>query len=66
MGLYRLNRLGYQGRIEVANSLDEIIALIAEFSHEDALFIGGNGQKLLLRLRKDNPLVKTFSLYSLE
>ena len=44
MGLYRLNSLGYEGRIEIANSLDEIIALIAEFSHEDALFIGGNGQ----------------------
>lgn len=52
MGLYRLNRLGYEGRIEVANSLDEIIALIAEFSHEDALFIGGNGQEAIIEIQE--------------
>ena len=52
MELYRLNRLGYEGRIEVANSLDEIIALIAEFSHEDALFIGGNGQEAIIEIQE--------------
>ena len=52
MELYRLNRLGYEGRIEVANSLDEIIALIAEFSHEDELFIGGNGQEAIIEIQE--------------
>ena len=52
MGLYCLNRLGYEGRIEVANSLDEIITLIAEFSHEDALFIGGNGQEAIIEIQE--------------
>lgn len=54
MGLYRLNSLGYEGRIEIANSLDEIIALIAEFSHEDALFIGGNGQEAIIEIQGKN------------
>ena len=52
MGLYRLNSIGYKGRIEVANSLDELIGLIAEFSHEDALFIGGNGQEVIIEIQE--------------
>ena len=52
MGLYRLNSLGYEGRIEVANSLNELIGLIAEFSHEDALFIGGNGQEAIIEIQE--------------
>ena len=52
MGLYRLNSLGYEGRIEVVNSLDELIGLIAEFSHEDALFIGGNGQEAIIEIQE--------------
>lgn len=52
MGLYRLNSLGYEGKIEVVNSLDELIGLIAEFSHEDALFIGGNGQEAIIEIQE--------------
>lgn len=52
MGMYRLNSLGYEGRIEVANCLDELIGLIAEFSHEDAIFIGGNGQEAIIEIQE--------------
>ena len=52
MAMYRLNSLGYEGRIEIANSLDEIIVLVAEFSHEDAIFIGGNGQETIIDIQE--------------
>lgn len=52
MCLFRLNSLGYGGRIEIANSLDEIIALIAEFSHEEAILIGGNGQDAIIEIQE--------------
>ena len=48
---YRLNSLDYKGRIEIANNLDEIIAFVAEFSHENAIFIGGNGQENIIKIQ---------------
>lgn len=48
---YRLNSLNYKGRIEIANNLDEIIAFVAEFSHENAIFIGGNGQESIIKIQ---------------
>ncbi len=51
-GLYRLKSIGYEGRIEVANNLDEIIGFIAEYSHEDAIFIGGNGQEKIIEIQE--------------
>lgn len=49
---YRLNSLNYEGRVEIATSLDEIIALVAEFSHEEAMFIGGNGQDVIIDIQE--------------
>ncbi len=49
---YRLNSLNYKGRIEIANNLDEIIAFVAEFSHEKAIFIGGNGQENIIKIQE--------------
>jgi len=50
--LYRLKSIGYEGRIEIINNLDEIIQLIAEYSHEDAIFIGGNGQDTIIKIQE--------------
>ena len=47
----RLQSLNYNGRIEIANNLDEIVALVAEFSFEDAIFIGGNGQDAIIQIQ---------------
>ena len=49
---YRLNSLNYEGRVEIATSLDEIIALVAEFSHEEAMLIGGNGQDVIIDIQE--------------
>lgn len=49
--VYRLHGLDYSGRIELANNLDEIIGYVAEFSHEPNLFIGGNGQENIIKIR---------------
>jgi len=51
-GLYRLNSIGYDGRIEVVNDLNSIIKLLAEYSHEDAIFIGGNGQETIIKIQE--------------
>lgn len=48
---YRLNLLNYKGRVEIANNLDEIIAFVAEFSHEKAILIGGNGQENIIKIQ---------------
>ncbi|MBQ2962816.1 Mur ligase family protein [Methanobrevibacter sp.] len=48
---YRLNSLDYKGRVEIANNLDEIIAFVAEFSHEKAILIGGNGQENIIKIQ---------------
>lgn len=50
--LYRLNSIGFEGRIEIANNLDEIIGFLAEYSHEEAIFIGGNGQETIIKIQK--------------
>lgn len=52
MAKYRLNSLNYEGRVEIATSLDEIIAFVAEFSHEDAMLIGGNGQEVIIDIQE--------------
>ena len=48
---FRLNSLDYKGRVEIANNLDEIIAFVAEFSHEKAILIGGNGQENIIKIQ---------------
>lgn len=49
--IYRLHGLDYNGRIEIANNLDEIVSFVAEFSHEPAIFIGGNGQETIIKIQ---------------
>jgi UDP-N-acetylmuramoylalanine--D-glutamate ligase len=49
--VYKLNYIGYEGKIEIANSLDDIIELLAEYSHENAIFIGGNGQETIIEIQ---------------
>ena len=49
---YRLNSLDYNGRVEIANNLDEIIAFVAEFSHDPAILIGGNGQETIIKIQE--------------
>ena len=48
LALERLEEINYTGKIEVANNIDEIIEFIAEYSHEEAIFIGGNGQDIII------------------
>ena len=48
---FRLNSLDYKGRIEIANNLDEIIGFVAEFSHDSAILIGGNGQETIIKIQ---------------
>lgn len=48
---YRLKSLDYKGRVEIANNLDEIIAFVAEFSHDHAILIGGNGQETIIKIQ---------------
>lgn len=52
MGIERLRELNYEGRVEIANALDDIIFLLAEFSHEEAIFIGGNGQDTIIEIQE--------------
>ena len=52
MAVYRLNSLGYMGQILTVSSLDEIIGLVAEYSHEDAILIGGNGQNTIIDIQE--------------
>lgn len=48
---FRLNSLNYDGRVEIANNLDEIIGFVAEFSHDPAILIGGNGQENIIKIQ---------------
>ena len=48
---FRLNSLNYNGRIEIANNLDEIVAFVAELSHDPAILIGGNGQENIIKIQ---------------
>ncbi|MCC7553176.1 MAG: UDP-N-acetylmuramoylalanine--D-glutamate ligase [Methanobacteriaceae archaeon] len=52
MAVERFKELQYDGRIEIANTLDDIIFLLAEFSHEEAIFIGGNGQNTIIEIQE--------------
>jgi len=55
--IYRLNSLHYGGRILTATSLDEIIEYVAEFSHEEAILIGGNGQDTIINIQERIKLI---------
>ena len=57
IALYRLQSLGYGGNIITVNSLDEIIELVAEYSHEDAILIGGNGQDTIIDIQERIKLI---------
>ena len=57
MAIYRLNSLNYMGNIITVNSLDEIIELVAEYSHEDAILIGGNGQESIIEIQERIKLI---------
>lgn len=51
LALERLEEINYLGKVEVANNIDEIIGFIAEYSHEESLFIGGNGQDVIVDIQ---------------
>ena len=51
IAIYRLNSLGYMGNIITVNTLDQIIELVAEYSHEEAILIGGNGQEVIIEIQ---------------
>ena len=55
--LYRLNYLKYRGRVLTATSLDDKIAYVAQFSHEEAILIGGNGQKAIINIQERIKLI---------
>lgn len=57
LAIYRLNSLGYMGNIITVNSLDQIIELVAEYSHEDAILIGGNGQDAIIEIQERIKLI---------
>ena len=51
LAIERLKDLNYKGKIEKANSIKEIINLIVEYSHEEAILIGGNGQDTIIDIQ---------------
>ncbi|WP_407392545.1 Mur ligase family protein [Methanobrevibacter sp.] len=57
LAIYRLNSLGYMGNIITVSTLDEIIELVAEYSHEEAIFIGGNGQDRIIEIQERIKLI---------
>lgn len=57
IAIYRLNSLGYMGNIITVNTLDQIIELVAEYSHEEAIFIGGNGQDVIIDIQERIKLI---------
>ncbi len=57
IAIYRLNSLGYEGNIITVNTLDEIIELVAEYSHEEAILIGGNGQDTIIDIQERIKLI---------
>jgi hypothetical protein len=57
LAIYRLNSFRYEGNIITVNSLDEIIELVAEYSHEDAILIGGNGQDVIIDIQERIKLI---------
>lgn len=52
MARYHLDLLNYKGEVYIANNLDELISFVAEYAHEDPLFIGGNGQEVIVSIQK--------------
>lgn len=52
MAKYHLDLLNYKGEVYIANNLDELISFVAEYAHEEALFIGGNGQDVIVSIQK--------------
>ena len=57
IAIFRLNSLGYMGNVITVNTLDQIIELVAEYSHEDAIFIGGNGQDTIIDIQERIKLI---------
>lgn len=57
LAIYRLNSLGYMGNIITVTTLDQIIELVAEYSHEDAILIGGNGQDTIIEIQERIKLI---------
>ena len=57
IAIYRLHSLGYMGNIITVNTLDQIIELVAEYSHEEAIFIGGNGQETIIEIQERIKLI---------
>jgi len=57
IAIYRLNSLGYMGNIITVSTLDQIIELVAEYSHEDAILIGGNGQETIIKIQERIKLI---------
>ncbi len=57
LAIYRLNYMKYRGRVLTATSLDDIIAYVAEFSHEEAMLIGGNGQDAIINIQERIKLI---------
>jgi UDP-N-acetylmuramoylalanine--D-glutamate ligase len=57
LAIYRLNSVGYMGNIITVNTLDQIIELVAEYSHEDAILIGGNGQDIIIEIQERIKLI---------
>ena len=47
----------FYGVAENLNYLDEIIELVAEYSHEDAILIGGNGQDVIIDIQERIKLI---------
>ena len=47
----------HMGNIITVNSLDQIIELVAEYSHEDAILIGGNGQETIIDIQERIKLI---------
>ena len=57
IAIYRLHSVGYMGNIITVNTLDQIIELVAEYSHEDAILIGGNGQDTIIEIQERIKLI---------
>ena len=57
IAIYRLQSVGYMGNIITVNTLDQIIELVAEYSHEEAILIGGNGQDIIIEIQERIKLI---------
>ena len=57
IAIYRLHSVGYMGNIITVSTLDQIIELVAEYSHEEAILIGGNGQDTIIKIQERIKLI---------